>query len=301
MSHPEWKNENTLTAPSDRDRSTPFRLDQNIPPLNQDETNCAMLKLNNTAFTKNFPEVERRYTDPSIGAQKIGLISFVPAKGATPNEQGVYGFAKLRGNFATEQEANEHAENLIRNHDSYHQIYHTFVGRPFPLTISSDYSATVNRVDLQKQLTTAVGEDVKKKREKEQSDIEEIKNREKELIEDVKKTEENRDDYYTTLKVKKAQLTWTYIETEKKMQQIADSIARSRKEIEEMDAKDSSLNTVYYDKYMNARRDAGLSTDKIEAGQSFIKYMVEDANIPALENAYQRLFGSTENNQTSSS
>lgn len=298
MSHPEWKKENTLTAPSDRDRNTPFRLDQNIPPLTQDETVAAMSKLNNTAFTKNFPEVERRYADPVLNTQRIGLVSFVPAKGATPNEQGIYGFAKLRGNFATEQEADEHAENLIRNHDSYHQIYHTYVGRPFPLTTSSDYSATVNRVDLQKQIASAVGEDVKKKREKEQKDIEEIKNREKELMDDVKKTEENRDDYYTTLKVKKAQLTWTYIETEKKMQQIADSIARSRKEIEDMDAKDPSLNKVYYDKYMNARKEAGLSTDKIEAGQSFIKYMVEDAKIQALDDAYNKLFG--QNDQSSS-
>ena len=33
--------------------------------------------------------------------QNIGLISFVPAKGATPNDNGVFGFAKLRGNFST--------------------------------------------------------------------------------------------------------------------------------------------------------------------------------------------------------
>ncbi|NBT86524.1 MAG: hypothetical protein EBT45_08565, partial [Alphaproteobacteria bacterium] len=112
---------------------------------------------------------------PVLDMQKIGLVSFVPAKGAKPNDRGIYGFAKLRGNFANEAEANERAEFLIKTHDSYHQIYHTYVGRPFPITSSSDYSKEINRVELNKQMTEAIGQDVKEKREKEQREIEEIK------------------------------------------------------------------------------------------------------------------------------
>lgn len=281
--------ESTLTSPSDR--TSELRLDGNVAPLTDTQLADAKNELNVSSYVERFPQVERRYADPPLELQKVGLISFVPAKGATPNEKGVYGFAKLRGNFATEQEANEHAERLIRNVDSYHQIYHTYVGRPFPLTQSSDYSKEVNQVDLQKEMSNAMSDDIRKKREKEQKDIEEIKNREKELLEDVKKTEENRDDHYTTLRVKKAQLTWTYAETEKKMKQMAGVIARTRYELEELDRKHPELKDLYFNKYMDARRQAGLSTDKIDTGNNFIKYMVEDLHLPAVDDEYNRLYG----------
>lgn len=285
--------ESTLTTPSDR--TAELRLDQNVPALTDTQVSEAMSTLNKTAYVERFPTVERRYVDPPLDLQKIGLISFVPAKGATPNEKGVYGFAKLRGNFASDHEANEHAERLIRSVDSYHQIYHTYVGRPFPLTQSSDYSKEVNQVDLQKEMSSAMSDDIKKKREKEQKDIEEIKNREKELLEDVKKTEENRDDHYTTLRVKKAQLTWTYAETEKKMKQMAGVIAKARYEIEELDKQYPELKTTYFNKYMDARRQAGLSIDNIDNSNTFIKYMVEDLQLPSVEAEYQRLYGEANN------
>jgi hypothetical protein len=289
--HKEWRQDNTLTAPSDRNPNNTFRLNQSIPSLTEQQLSHAMESLNNNSFISKFPEVERRFADPPIDLQKIGLISFVPAKGSKPNEQGIYGFAKLRGNYANEDEANQRAESLIRDIDSYHQIYHTYVGRPFPLTISSDFSKEISRVDLRKETATAIESDVKKKREKEQQEIEEIKQREKELLADVKKTEENRDDHYTTLQVKKAQLTWTYAETEKKMQQMCGLIAKARHEIEELDNLYPDLKTTYYQKYMDARRQAGFTSDKADQDQSFMKYLVEDVNLPAVEAEYQRLFG----------
>lgn len=291
--HREWRKENTLTSPSDRDLNNKFRLDSEVPTLTNEQTSEAMSKLNDNSFTVKFPEVERRYADPSLDLQKIGLVSFVPAKGATPNEQGIYGFAKLRGNFATEVEANERAEYLIKNVDSYHQIYHTYVGRPFPLTCSSDYSKEVNRVDLQKQVSATMSEDIRQKREKEQKDIEEIKEKEKTLLEDVKNgTDANRDDCYTTLKVKKAQLTWTFVETKKKLEQMKGLIVKARREIEDLDEKYPELKDNYFNKYMEARKQAGLTTDKVEASESFIKYMVEDYHIPEVEEEYIRLYRS---------
>ena len=54
-----------------------------------------MPELNNTAYTEKFPRVDRTYADPPPLMQTIGLL-FTPAKGATPNENGVFGFIKLR-------------------------------------------------------------------------------------------------------------------------------------------------------------------------------------------------------------
>jgi hypothetical protein len=251
-----------------------------------------MKALNNDSYVKTFPQVERRFADPPLSLQTFGLFSFIPAKGATPNEQGIYGFAKLRGNYASEIEANEAAERIIRNVDSYHQIYHTYVGRPFPLTCTSDFSKEVNRVDLQKDMAASISDDIRKKREKEQRDIEEIKNREKELLADVQKKEEDKEDFYTTLRVKKAQLTWTYIETEKKLQQMAGLIAKARHEIEELDSKDSSLKDTYYNKYLEARKQAGLNADKITASNNFMRYMVEDVTLPEVDKVYNEMYGS---------
>jgi hypothetical protein len=283
--------ESTLTTPSDRNPEVKFSLDQNTPPLTTEQTVSAMKELNNTAFIEKFPQIERRFADPPVHMQNIGLISFIPAKGATPNEQGIYGFAKLRGNYATDVEANEAAERIIRNVDSYHQIYHTYVGRPFPLTTSSDYSKEVSKVDLQKDMAASIGEDIRKKREKEQREIEEIKNREQELLADVQKKEENKEDYYTTLRVKKAQLTWTYVETEKKLQQMAGLIAKARYEIEELDKTKPELKEIYYNKYLEARRQAGLNADRIANSDNFMKYMVEDVSLPAIDREYNVMYG----------
>jgi hypothetical protein len=284
--------ESTLTAPEDRDITRRFQLDH-APSLSNQETQNAMESLNITSYVQRFSQVERRYADPPIMNQTIGLFSFIPAKGATPNEKGVYGFAKLRGNYANEDEANAHAEDLIRNVDSYHQIYHTFVGRPFPLTVSSDYSAKISSVDLKKEMTQSIGEDIKKKREQEQKTIEEIQEREKELLADVAKREEDVADRYTSLKTKKAQLTWTYVETEKKLQQMLTNLARTRKELEDLDQQDPQLKNIYYEKYMDARRKAGFTDVKANNDQSFMKYLVEDLTIPAVDEEYRKIYGNT--------
>jgi hypothetical protein len=98
---------------------------------------------------------------------------------------------QLRGNYSTEMESNQRAEYLIRNVDSYHQIYHAYVGRPFPITNSSDYSAVTDEIDIRKDTATAMSNAVKDKKEIEQQQIKEIKEREKQLIEESKQEEKD--------------------------------------------------------------------------------------------------------------
>lgn len=259
-------------------------------PLSDVETKNAMSELNQTDFIHKFPKVERRFADPPLDLQRIGLISFVPAKGATPNDKGIFGFAKLRGNFGTEQEANSQAEKLIRTSDSYNKIFHTYVGRPFPITTSSEFSKEVSEVDLKKEVSTAYSEDVKKKREQEQKDIEDIQEREKLLLEDVSKPQEITDDAYTTLRVKKAQLTWTYLETIKKLEQMAVNVAKARYEIEMLDEKQPELKASYLDRYMKARKQANLPTDREAVDTSFMKFLVEDVHVQELEDVYNKMY-----------
>ena len=138
--------ESSLTAPEDRDRINRWKPDQSIAPLSSSEFKNAISELKSTDFIKKFPRVERQYADPAISLQNIGLISFVPAKGAKPNENGVFGYAKMRGNYPNELEANERSEFIIRNVDSYNTIFSTYVGRPFPITVLKLYKTAYNEM-----------------------------------------------------------------------------------------------------------------------------------------------------------
>jgi hypothetical protein len=283
LGHEEWKEENSLTSPEDRNREVRWRPTQGKPSLNDSETNYAMETLNNDAFTKKFPRIDRTYADPAIPLQTIGLLSFVPAKGATPNANGVFGFAKLRGNFNSTFEADQHAENLIRNHDSYHQIYHCYVGRPFPITSSSKYSAETAEIDIRKETTQAISQNIKDKKQEEQKIVAEIKQREENLLEETRRAEETGvDPYenYIVLKVKKAQLMFTYQEHQKKMAEVKDIIIKTRAEIEELDQEHPTFKDAYFEKYMKARRDAGIKDDNDALIQeNFIRFMVEDIDL----------------------
>lgn len=292
LQHPEWEKENSLTSPSDRDRKNKWRPEQGARKLTESEVSEAMKELNKTSFVEKFPHVDRTYADPPVTMQNIGLISFTPAKGATPNEKGVYGFAKLRGNFATQMEADQRAEFLIRNVDSYHKVYHTYVGRPFPITSSSEYSAETSEVDIRKETTKTVSSHIKQQKDEEQKEVREMKEREEQLLKESKQAREdngtreiNVDPYenYITLSVKKAQLSWTFLEHLKKIKEVRDIIIKTREEITKLDKEYPDFRDKYFEKYMQARKNAGLDTNVREEQDNFIMYMVEEAVIPTID------------------
>ena len=239
--------------------------------------------MNNTAIIEKFRKEDRLYADPVIFNQNIGLFSFVPAKNATPNSNGVYGFIKLRGNFSSPLEANQKSEELIRNVDSYHQIYHCYVGKPCPLTLSSKYSAEVSEIDIRKEATEAISSSIKSKKEDEQRTIQEIKQREENLLAESKREEVDPQDEYITLRVKLAQLSFTYLEHQKKLEEVKNIIIKTRGEIVEKNKEYPEFEGMYYEKYMKARRDAGIKEDDKESENNFLKYLVQDARLPGID------------------
>jgi len=256
----------SLTAPSDRIGDT-FKVAPK-GSLTDEEVATAKEDLVRPEFIKKYPAMEKTFADPSIAGQKLCLVSFVPSTGASPDNDGVYGMIKVRGSYETEEEADDRAELLIRTVDSYHKIFTAFVGKPFPATTSSKWSADTNDVDIKKKVTEVISKDIKKQRMDEKKEIEDIKEREKKLMEDVEK---DFDPYerYIELRVKKAQLVWTYLETQKKMAEMKDSILKTREEITELDEENPSYLSTYREKYMSARRDAGLKDDDA----SFLTYL----------------------------
>jgi hypothetical protein len=271
--------ESSLTTPEDRNIENRWKPDQSLSPLTNEEAKHALEELNNTAFVDKFPRVDKTYADPSIPLQNIGLISFIPAKGAKPNENGVYGFAKVRGNYATEMEASQRAEFLIRNVDSYHQIFHCYVGRPFPITASSKYSAETSEVDIRKETSKNVSESIRGKKDDEQQQIREIKEKEEKLLEESKREEADPYEEYITQRVKLAQLSFTYLEHQKKLVEIKDIVIKTRKLIDDMNNEFPTFKDSYYEKYMKARRDAGIKEDEKDTQDNFIKFLVQEADL----------------------
>ena len=271
--------ENSLTTPEDRDREKGWRPSAGKPPLTESEVTEAMKALNNTSFVNKFPKVDRAFADPALPMQNISLFSFTPAKGSTPNENGVFGFGKVRGTFNLPQEADERAEFIIRNVDSTHQVFHTYTGRPFPITNSSNYSAETTEIDIRKEMTKATSNNVKERRQTDEQTVKEIKDREESLIAESKQDPEDVDPYdeYITLRVKKAQLSWTYLEHKKKMAEILPIVDKTKARLAEMDEQDPEFQKKYYEKYMAARKEAGLSDDA--AKENFLQFLVEDVDL----------------------
>jgi hypothetical protein len=145
-----------------------------------------------------------------------------------------------------------------------------------PITESSDFSAKVDEIDIQKEISTTVREDIKAKRAFEKKQVDEIREREKSLKEEVEQEANDPYEKYTCLCVKRAQTIWGYFEHKKKMDELIDVFNKTVEEIKEMDAEDSDYKDKYVQRYKDARERAGIPEDKNDI--SFMKYLTKDIN-----------------------
>ena len=80
------------------------------------------------------------------------------------------------------------------------------------------------------------------------------------------------------MKVKKAQLVWGYSQTMQQLEKMKEVIIKTRAEIKQMDEENPDFQKEYFDRYMKARRDAGIP-DEQTTEENFVKYMVEDIDL----------------------
>lgn len=256
----------SLLSPFDK-KNNQMRLNQTF---SEDEVDILKGKLNKDVRDL---QVDRYYADPNQHGQNICLVSFIPSTGATPDKDNIYGMMKVRGVYETEEEANERADFIIRNVDSYHEIFHCKVGRPFPITNDNEFASTVHKIDIRKKTTELISKDILNKKKEEKEEMMEIQDREKNLLEESKKAQEggkmDEFDEYITMNVKRAQLLWTYKETKEKLKQMKKSYLSSIERIKELDEGHPNFKDEYKEKYMSARRDAGIPDEK----SSFVEYL----------------------------
>jgi Family of unknown function (DUF5832) len=251
----------SLTAPWDKD-NTDKKYKPKQVVLTEEEVGHAMDALVVNDFVKKFPQVDKFYADPQIPSQVYSLHSFVPTKGATPDEKGVYGFVKFRGAFATQQEADERAEFLIRNVDSFHQIYTSYCGRPFPLSHSVAFVKETSEIDIQDTLVKTYSEDVKAKVVKDKKARDEIMEREKKLIEGCAYGQSSID-RYTELQVKRANIILALVEAQKIIDERKENLNKCRREIKDTDEHDPTHREKYMEQYMTGLENAGYTTNPL--------------------------------------
>jgi len=258
-------------------------VDEQRNELSQKETDQAKTELvkSNLLFHRSVKSIH----DPVIMGQEYGLLSFTPAKDAKPNANGIYGVFKIRGNFGTLEDSQIYAEKLIRNHDSYNEIHTVRVGQCIPLTKKSELVEETNTIDLNKEVESIVSNDVKEKRQKEKMEMKTIQEREQQLLKENKEIlegEYKQDplDQYIMLRVKKAQLMWTLVETRKRMEnEVIPAIKKAKKEIQEMDSEYPEFDKQYYQRYVEARESVGIKDqDKLNYSY-FMQYLLDDNDV----------------------
>jgi len=166
--------------------------------LTNEETKEAMNELLNKEFIKlKYHKDVKHRVDPVLPGQVLGLISFIPSKNASPDSQGCFGVLKLRGTFASINEADRWAENILRNYDSYSDIDYAFVGRDFPIMVdNTSYCSTTREIDIRKKIDDTVKENIRKKKEEERREIEEIQERQQKLLNTNSKEEKEEEEKY---------------------------------------------------------------------------------------------------------
>ena len=263
--------QNTLTAPADRDKQHVF--DFNKEQLTNEQVEHARQELVDKAHISMYPAQERAFADPSLDDQEYCLVSFVPSVNAVPDKDGIYGMVKVRGSYNTLEKCDKRAEFLIREVDSLHKIYIAGVGKPFPITNMSTFSKDINKIKIQDMLS----EELQHEKSKEQKQLEEMREREKEILERNKKPQEeiqpDIEEQYITNRVKKAQLTWTYLNTMKKLKDMQANILDARQTIAKFDETNPELKDSYLERYNAALKKVNLEQEN----DSFIMYLENDA------------------------
>jgi hypothetical protein len=247
-------------------------LQPSEPALSAEQTQAAKAALLNTKYTDlSFPRTTRFRVDPPINQQNYYCLhSFTPSVGAQADKDGCFGVVKFRGAFGSLQEADAHAEHLIRTVDSLHEIHIGYVGREFPLTLDPMYFNETHEIDIKKKMDEVERAHAKTVRDKEQEDMQTLKKRETELLEATKKSPEEIKhdiDHYISLRVKCANILHVRDETLKKLQTYEQTRQDTMAELEELDAAHPDYKDLYLEKFKKSLSDVGIQDTPL------LKYM----------------------------
>jgi hypothetical protein len=258
MAEPKQNPVDVLTGPVD-----PF-----TPPLSHGEAVGAVQNL-----CRTYPEVQRGKVDPVIPSQDHGIISFILPPIGTPRGR-IAGLFKLRGNYPSEEQAKIEMIKILTNFDSVHTMYSTKVGHwGFITDDDNAASEKVDEIDISKkekedldaEAIALMSRHEELKKEKEEREIQEVKETEKSLLEDVRPRtvaeqheEDQSIDKYCELRVKLGALQHHIDNWHKTKKDIQHKIRETQMLIGELDQIYPDYSSRYIKKIRDAKEKAGI-------------------------------------------
>lgn len=233
--------------------------------LTDEETKAAVKEL-----IIRFPRVERLPVDPPLAGQQYGLFSF---KLLPKPLNGVYGFLKFRGAFATQHDFEAHASNIIRTVDSKHHIWPYEQGRWMPITTNEDFVKDTLEISQQEELGNIFHQRETEEQKMQAQKVREIKSREKKLMDEVKRREPDKSslDYYAQQVMKVQQLeSWLDMMRKRKRDMIK-ALKAGREEIARVETDHPEYKSQIDDKIRQIKEEVGLDADAPLDRPSFSK------------------------------
>lgn len=221
-----------------------------------------------------YPRVVRSQADDPINNQVIGNVSFMLFKEPKKfrNGQPAYGFFKLRGNWASEEQARDQASKIIREKDSRYIILQAPVGHWVPITDQTAFCKDVHDVKTSKD-DMALHDTAKKEKMAEQKALmREIREREEELKQggDIYDDPESLT-YYSMRRVTEMRLTESRDKQRNQLEALEETLRKVRKELKTLEQTHSEYKDQWIERYNEERRKGGIP-DFIPSEKLFDEY-----------------------------
>jgi murein L,D-transpeptidase YcbB/YkuD len=223
--------------------------------LTQEQTEAAFKEL-----IIRFPKLERLQVDPPLAGQQFGLFSF---KLLPKPVNGVYGFLKFRGAFASQAEWETHAKTIIRSVDSKHHIWPYQQGRWMPITTNEEFAAETLEVGQQDELNNIFNQKETEEQKREAQSVREIKSRERKLLEESKQkyTDKSTLDYYAQ-KVMSIQQLESWLERQRKQKRdMLSALRAAQEELSRIDQDHPDYKNQVDQKIKDIKAEIGLGED----------------------------------------
>ena len=231
--------------------------------LSKKELERAMNELNLSSFRK----LERGFTDPVIPNQNIALFSYEPCD--PNNKYGLFAFAKIRGVFSSEFEANQYARKIIKNFDSVNEIHHVRVGHPFPVGIK--FHGEYDNVILNEELEKAQNAIKVKTEEREIEETRNFEQRKQQLFEDVDPDKtKSQLELYLTQRQKYAHIAVLYEEYREQLERMKGILQKTYLELTKLETPE--ILETYQDEYDRKKKECGLDKDSSVEGRKIKKF-----------------------------
>lgn len=202
--------------------------------------------------------------DEIIPEQLYFGISFCPAAGATPNNENVFAYYKIRGVYATEEEAIEKCTmKIVATQDALTNIYIHRVGHPIPLATDIELpSQQITEVDMANNLLKSFRNYSKKQKKKNDEIVKELEERKKVLQAGEKEITEL--EKYAELRAKMANWSLTLSDVRATVKDLENRMIEGHKVIVEADEKNPTFQEEYLELILKENESCGFVKGKTE-------------------------------------